>query len=108
MHAYAEHRRDERYPVVFEVALSLGRRQLHGKTLNLSVGGARVYVQTPVLPVLHDTVYASVFIPGIGRADTTARVVWVEDHQVGLEFTGAVPPRLLAFTALQDGGSAPG
>ena len=96
-----DHRKDERYPAVFEITLSTKRGMLQAKTINLSLGGARVWVFDSSVPRLNSELRTSVFFPGAGRADSTAKVVWISGHELGLAFTGPASPRLLAYTQLE-------
>ncbi len=95
------HRKDERYPAVFEITLSTRKGTVQAKTINLSLGGARVWVFDRNMPRLNAELRTSVFFPGAGRADAVARVVWVSGHEMGLAVSGPASPRLLAYTQLE-------
>jgi len=96
-----EHRRDERYDVAMGVTLTARKLLFRGKTVNLSLGGFRVRLDSGEMPRALLEVHASLVFPTGGRTEGTAKVVWVTGSDVGLSFSGPLNPRVLAFTQLE-------
>ncbi|MCU0910818.1 MAG: PilZ domain-containing protein [Rhodobacteraceae bacterium] len=97
--AVAERRGHVRHAIDLPVLVEAEFGTLHGRTVNLSFGGARIRLPLPYGLGRHDGLRAIV-IEGIGHFD--CRAVWASDFEIGVQFRDTRRARRLLGALLPD------
>ncbi len=83
--AFVEKRQFERYPLMLESTVSVGREVIDCVIFDISAGGAKIRLKgTEVRPDKDQIETIVLHIPGFGGFD--GKIIWTDDEYVGIQF----------------------
>ena len=83
---FVERRQFERYPLMLESTVSVGREVIDCVIFDISAGGAKVRLMgTEIHPDKDQIVTIVLDIPGFGGFE--GKIIWTDDEYVGIQFS---------------------